>query len=104
MLSVADNELLTQTGPGTPMGELSRRFWLPALLASELPIPGGSPIEFRLLNERLVAFRAVNGEIGILDARCPHRHANLTFGDNEEDGLRCVYHGWKFSTDGKCIE
>jgi phenylpropionate dioxygenase-like ring-hydroxylating dioxygenase large terminal subunit len=104
MLSVADNELLTRTGAGTPMGELFRRFWLPALLASELPSAGGRPVELQLLGERLVAFRDSTGAVGILDARCPHRHANLKWGRNEESGLRCIYHGWKFTVDGACVD
>jgi nitrite reductase/ring-hydroxylating ferredoxin subunit len=104
MLSAADNDLLTQTGPGTPMGALFRRFWLPALLSTELPEVDGPPIRFGLLGERLVGFRDTSGHVGILDARCPHRHANLFWGRNEEGGLRCVYHGWKFATDGTCLD
>ncbi len=96
MLSVADNELLTRTGPGTPMGELFRRFWLPALLPSELPAPDCAPIRLRLLGEDLIAFRDTSGRVGFVANACPHRGASLFFGRNEEDGLRCVYHGWKF--------
>jgi len=104
MLSAQDNELLTRTGPGTPMGELFRRFWLPALLAEELPAPDCPPVQVRLLGEDLVAFRDSGGRIAFVQEHCPHRRASLWFGRNEEDGLRCVYHGWKFDTDGACVE
>ena len=96
MLSREDNELLCRTGPGTPMGELFRRFWLPAMLASDLPGPDSEPWRLQILGERLVAFRDTNGEVGILDRHCPHRLADLWFGRNEEAGLTCAYHGWKF--------
>src|SRR6195256_3204567 len=104
MLSIEDNELLTRTGPGTPMGELFRRFWLPALLPSELPQPDCDPIRFRILGEDLVAFRDTGGQPGFLAQHCPHRGPSLFFGRNEETGLRCVYHGWKFDTTGQCID
>src|SRR3984957_16552993 len=104
MLSIEENEKITQTGPGTPMGDLFRRFWLPALLSSEIPERDGPPVRFKLLSERLVAFRDSDGKIGILEERCPHRHASLYWGRNEESGLRCVYHGWKFATDGTCLD
>jgi phthalate 4,5-dioxygenase oxygenase subunit len=104
MLTAKDNELLTRVGPGTPMGTLLRRFWLPALLSSELPHADCDPIRTRTLGEDLVAFRDTNGQIGIVDAYCPHRRAPLYFGRNEECGLRCVYHGWKFDTHGECID
>ncbi|MCL2586134.1 MAG: Rieske 2Fe-2S domain-containing protein, partial [Streptosporangiales bacterium] len=104
MLNAADNELLTRTGRGTPMGELFRRFWIPALLESEVPEAGAPPVKVGLLGEKLVAFRGADGQVGLLEARCPHRHANLYWGRNEEDGLRCVYHGWKFGFDGQCLE
>ncbi|MEE2998879.1 MAG: Rieske 2Fe-2S domain-containing protein [Pseudomonadota bacterium] len=104
MLSREDNELLTRVGPKTPMGELLRRFWTPALLSEELPRPDCDPINLRLLGEDLVCFRDSNGEIGFLDSFCPHRRANLFFGRNEECGLRCVYHGWKFDVAGNCVD
>ena len=104
MLSREDNELLTRVGPKTPMGELLRRFWTPALLSEELPRPDCDPINLRLLGEDLVCFRDSNGEIGFLDSFCPHRRANLFFGRNEESGLRCVYHGWKFDVAGNCVD
>ncbi|HZT06284.1 MAG TPA: Rieske 2Fe-2S domain-containing protein [Chloroflexota bacterium] len=104
MLSTEENALLTRTGPGTPMGELFRRFWLPALLSEELPNSDCPPIRLRLLCEDLVAFRDSTGRVGILGAHCPHRGASLFFGRNEERGLRCVYHGWKFDADGHCVD
>jgi len=104
MLSVEDNQTITQTGPGTPMGDVFRRFWIPALLSSELADRDGTPVRFRLLSERLVAFRDSEGRIGILEERCPHRHASLYWGRNEESGLRCVYHGWKFDVNGTCLD
>jgi phthalate 4,5-dioxygenase len=104
MLNRCDNELLTQTGSGTPMGELFRRFWHPVLLAEELPEPDGTPVRLRVLSEDLVAFRDTNGKVGIVDALCPHRRAGMFFGRNEECGLRCVYHGWKFDVHGTCVE
>jgi len=104
MLTRADNELLTRVGPGTAMGELFRRFWLPALMRSELPTPDCDPVRVKLLGEDLVAFRDSNGRVGFLDQHCPHRGASLFFGRNEECGLRCVYHGWKFDTQGNCVD
>jgi nitrite reductase/ring-hydroxylating ferredoxin subunit len=104
MLSKHDNELMTRVGPGTAMGELMRRYWLPALLSEELPEPDCPPVRLRLLGEDLVAFRATSGRVGVLDAYCPHRNANLFWGRNEEEGLRCVYHGWKFNADGACVD
>jgi phthalate 4,5-dioxygenase len=101
VLTKTDNELLTQIGPGTPMGELFRRFWAPAMLASELQ---RSPVRVRLLGEDLVAFRSDDGSLGLLDTYCPHRRANLYWGRNEGDGLRCVYHGWKFDAAGDCVD
>jgi phthalate 4,5-dioxygenase oxygenase subunit len=104
MLSAADNELLTRTGPGTPMGELFRRFWVPVLLAREVPEPDGPPVRVTVMGEPLVAFRDSSGRVGLVEARCSHRGADLFFGRNEECGLRCVYHGWKFDADGHCVD
>lgn len=103
MLSHADNELVTRTGKGTLMGALFRRYWLPALLSSELEADG-APARFRLLNEDLVAFRDTDGEVGIVEERCPHRGASLALARNEENGLRCLYHGWKFDRTGACVD
>jgi phenylpropionate dioxygenase-like ring-hydroxylating dioxygenase large terminal subunit len=104
MLSKDGNELLTRVGPGTPMGELMREYWIPALRSDELPVPDGPPLRLRLLGENLIAFRATSGRVGIVQNACPHRGASLFFGRNEEDGLRCVYHGWKFDVEGRCVE
>ena len=98
------NERLTRVGPGTPMGEVFRRYWIPACLAEELAEPDGAPVRVRLLGEDLVAFRDSAGSVGLVDAFCPHRRAPLFFGRNEECGLRCVYHGWKFDTEGNCVD
>ncbi len=104
MLSKEDNELLTRTGPNTPMGELFRRFWMPALLSDELPHPDCAPLRIKLLSEDLVAFRDTEGRVGILDAYCAHRRSRLFFGRNEECGLRCIYHGWKYDVAGNCVD
>jgi len=104
MLSKEDNELLTRVGPGTPMGELLRRFWMPALLSSEIAAPDCPPVRMRLLCEDLVGFRDTSGRAGIVDAYCAHKLANLFWGRNEECGLRCTYHGWKYDIDGNCID
>src|SRR5690606_26281894 len=103
MLNKQDNELLTRVGPGTPMGEVMRRYWIPALLSWELPSPDCPPVRVRLLGENLVAFRDTSGRAGILDELCPHRCASRWLGRNEENGLRCVYRGWKFDVDGNCV-
>ena len=104
MLSNEDNERLTRIGPGTPMGNVFRRYWLPALLSSELAEPDGAPVRLKLLGEPLVAFRDSKGEVGLVDAFCPHRRAPMFLARNENCGIRCVYHGWKFDTHGQCLE
>jgi phthalate 4,5-dioxygenase len=104
MLSKEDNELVTRVGPGTPMGNLFREYWVPALLSSELPSADADPVRVLLLGERLIAFRDTNGRVGLLAHNCPHRGASLFFARNEEAGLRCVYHGWKFDADGTCVD
>jgi phthalate 4,5-dioxygenase len=104
MLSQADNDKLTRTGAGTPMGDFMRRFWLPFLTASELPVSDGAPQRVRLLGEDLIAFRTTDGAVGLVEAFCPHRRAPMFFGRNEEHGLRCVYHGWKFDLNGACVD
>src|SRR5579884_3960363 len=104
MLSQADNELLTRTGPGTPMGNLMRRYWIPTLFSHQLAEPDCPPVRVRLLGEDLVAFRDTEGRVGLLHQHCPHRGASLFFGRNEECGLRCVYHGWKFDVNGNCVD
>src|SRR5271167_594357 len=104
MLSHRENERLTRVGPGTPMGQLFRRYWIPAALSEQLPEPDGPPVRCRLLGEDLVAFRDTAGRAGLVGAFCPHRRAPLFFGRNEECGLRCVYHGWKFDRTGACVD
>jgi len=104
MLTQEDNELIARVGPGTPMGELIRRTWVPACLSEELPQPDCDPIRVRLLGEDLVAFRDSAGRAGIMDEHCPHRGASLFFGRNEEGGLRCLYHGWKIDVEGTVLE
>ena len=104
MLSAIDNELMTRVGQGTPVGDLMRQYWLPALMSTELPEPDSAPVRVRLLGEDLIAFRDTNGSVGLIDNYCPHRRASLFFGRNEECGLRCVYHGWKFDLHGDCVD
>ena len=104
MLSAEDNRLLTESDAGTPMGELLRRFWLPVLLSEELPEADGAPKKLIVMGEELLAFRDTRGRVGVIDQYCPHRGANLWFGRNEECGIRCVYHGWKFDADGRCVD
>ena len=104
MLSREDNEALCRVGPGTPTGQLMREYWIPALTSSELSEPDGPPVRVRLLGESLVAFRATSGKVGLIQNHCPHRGASLFFGRNEAGGLRCVYHGWKFDCEGRCVD
>jgi phthalate 4,5-dioxygenase oxygenase subunit len=104
MITREDNERLVRVGGGTPAGELFRRYWLPACLSTELPEKDGPPVRVRLLAEDLVAFRDTAGAVGLVQAYCPHRRAPLFFGRNEEHGLRCVYHGWKFNAAGACVD
>ncbi len=104
MLSKSDMDLLTQTGPGTPMGELFRRYWIPALLPTELPEGDCPPVRLRMLSEDLIAWRNTDGSLGCMQNACPHRGASMFFGRNEENGLRCVYHGWKFDAEGNCTD
>ena len=104
MLSARDNATLTQVGPGTPMGDLFRQYWLPAVRSDELPAPDSPPVRIRILGEDLIAFRLTSGRAGLIANACPHRGASLFFGRNEEEGLRCVYHGWKFDEAGACVD
>ncbi|MEK9658381.1 MAG: Rieske 2Fe-2S domain-containing protein [Chloroflexota bacterium] len=104
MLTREDNELLCQTTAGTPMGEMLRRFWIPFAMVDQLPSPDCDPIEVHLLGEHLVGFRDSSGRLGLVEDFCPHRGAPLFYGRNEENGLRCIYHGWKFDVDGRCLE
>ena len=104
MMSQEQNDQLTRTGPGTLMGDLFRRFWVPALLASELPEPDCPPVRVKLLSEKLVAFRDSSGKVGMIDEFCAHRGVSLWFGRNEQGGIRCPYHGWKYDTTGQCVD
>jgi len=104
MLSREDNELLCRVGPGTPMGSLMRQYWVPAALSSELPDPDCAPLRVRLLGEDLIAFRVSSGAVGLIQNSCPHRGASLFYGRNGGEGLRCVYHGWKFDVAGRCVD
>ncbi len=104
MLTKDENETLTRVEQGTPMGDLMRRYWLPTLLSSELPAPDCAPVRVRLLGEQLIAFRDTKGKVGLLSEFCPHRLTSMFFGRNEDGGLRCVYHGWKFDTAGNCLD
>ncbi len=104
MLRKEQNDLVTLTGPDTPMGKLFRLYWQPILNSSELPEPDCPPVRVKILSERLLAFRDTSGRLGLIDEFCAHRGVSLWFGRNEENGIRCPYHGWKFATDGKCLE
>ena len=103
MTTAAENELLTRVGPGTPMGGFMRQFWVPAIMSSELAADA-APTRLMILGEKLIAFRDTSGKVGIFDHRCPHRCASLFFARNEEGGLRCAYHGWKFDASGQCTD
>ena len=104
MLRAEDHKLLSETGRGTPMGELLRRYWIPVALAAELPEPGGPQLRVRLLGDDLIAFREPSGGIGLVGEFCSHRGASLYFGRVEDGGIRCAYHGWKYALDGACLE
>jgi phthalate 4,5-dioxygenase oxygenase subunit len=103
-MKAEQNELLCRTDAGTPMGELFRRYWLPILLSWELPQPDGPQVRVKCLGERMIAFRDTNGRLGLIDEFCAHRGVSLYFGRNEECGLRCPYHGWKYDVTGQCVE
>ena len=104
MLKPEQNQYLTRTDAGTAMGRLFRCYWLPALLASELPEDGCPPVRLKLLGEKLLAVRDGSGRLGLIDEFCAHRRVSLWFGRTEDDGIRCPYHGWKYGTDGQCLE
>ena len=103
MTTAKEGQELTRVGPGTPMGELMRCYWIPAGLSSELE-RDGAPLRLMLLGEKLIAFRDSAGRVGVMDHRCPHRCASLFLGRNEEGGIRCLYHGWKFDVAGNCVD
>ena len=100
VLNHQQNERLCRVGPGTPMGQVFRQFWLPVCTSAQLPGPDSPPLRLRLVGQNFVAFRDSSGAVGLLDEQCPHRGASLALGRVEENGLRCLYHGWKFSTTG----
>ena len=104
MLSAADNELMCRVGRGTPMGDVMRQYWIPALMSSELPKSDSDQVRVRLLGEDLIAFRDTSGRVGLFANSCPHRGASLFYARNEDGGLRCVYHGWKYDVTGKCVD
>jgi phthalate 4,5-dioxygenase oxygenase subunit len=104
MATPEQNKVLTQTGPGTPMGDLFRRYWIPALLSEEIPTPDCPPVRVKLLSEELLAFRDTEGRIGLVSEFCAHRRVSLWFGRNEQNGLRCPYHGWKYDVAGQCVD
>lgn len=97
-------EVLARVGPGTKVGALFRSVWLPALLSSQLPAAGGTPVRVKLLGEELVAFRNGKGEVGIVQANCAHRLAPLFYGKVEQEGIRCSYHGWLYANNGQCLD
>ena len=103
MLNQADNELLTRVGRGTAMGAMLREYWVPACRSAKLE-PDGAPERVRLFGENFVAFRATDGRVGFMQEACPHRCASLALARNEGNGLRCIFHGWKFSVEGKCVD
>src|SRR5262249_20112417 len=103
MLSAKENARLTRTSPGTPGGELLRRYWQPVALAAEVP-PGDAPVSLRILGEDLVLFRDEEGRLGLLSRYCAHRRADLSYGRLEDGGLRCLYHGWLYDVAGRCLE
>ncbi len=104
MLTRENNDRLTRVGPGTAMGGLMRRYWIPAAYTSAVAKPDGPPVRVKLLGEQLVLFRDTSGRLGLVSEFCPHRLASLFFGRNEEDGIRCVYHGLKFDVTGACVD
>ena len=104
MLTKEDNQLLTGCSPGSPMGEYLRRFWIPAMSLAEVPAADEPPVRLRIMSEDLIIFRDSSGRIGAMEERCPHRLASLFFGRNEDCGIRCIYHGWKFDVDGNCLD
>jgi phthalate 4,5-dioxygenase oxygenase subunit len=104
MLSVEENELLTHVTGNAPMGQMMRRYWVPACLSEEVAEPDCTPVRTTILGERLVVFRDTAGTLAVIDERCPHRLASLALGRNEEGGIRCIYHGWKFNASGACVD
>ncbi|HEY6720910.1 MAG TPA: Rieske 2Fe-2S domain-containing protein, partial [Burkholderiales bacterium] len=104
MLTQEQNEQLTRTDRGSLMGDLFRRYWIPALHSWEIAEPDGAPVRVQIMGEKLVAFRDSKGRIGVIDEFCAHRSVSLWFGRNEDCGLRCPYHGWKYDITGQCVD
>src|SRR6476619_5286916 len=104
MLNKQDNELMCRTGAATPMGAAMRRFWLPVAQLADLPGPGGEPKVVEVLGEKFIAWRDDKGRPGLYAEHCLHRGASLQLARAEGDGLRCIYHGWKFAVDGQVLE
>ncbi len=104
MLRKEQNDFVTQTGPGTPMGNMFRSYWLPILLSSELPENDCPPVRIQVMSEKMLAFRDTSGRLGLIDEFCAHRGVSLWFGRNEENGIRCPYHGWKYDVSGQCTD
>src|SRR4029450_3309164 len=104
MLTRDENELVTRVGPGTPLGETLRRYWIPACTSEQIADRDSRPVRVRLLGENLIAFRDTDGKIGVLEELCMHRGASLALGRVEDCGIRCLYHGWKFAVDGTILE
>ena len=104
MLTAQENDLLTDVASGTPMGDLLRQYWIPAVRTDEIPLPDSAPLRIRLLCENLIAFRVTSGRVGVIQSICAHRGVSLFFARNEQEGLRCVYHGWKYDVDGNCVD
>ena len=103
-MNAADNEMLVRTGAGTPMGDLFRQFWIPVCLSAQLPEADGPQVRVKVLGEDLLAFRATDGRVGLIEPRCRHRGADLYYGRNEEGGVRCAFHGWKYDLEGRCVD
>lgn len=103
MTTAEENKLLTETGPGTPGGKLMRRYWQPIAKSGELP-EGSAPVPIRIMSEDLVMFRDDQGRVGLVQRKCPHRRADLSYGRIEDGGLRCLYHGWLYNVHGKCLQ
>jgi len=103
-MNTKTNLELTQTGPGTLMGNLFRKYWVPILISSELPNADSDPVRVKVLGEKLLAFRDSEGKVGLIDEFCAHRGVSLWFGRNEQSGIRCPYHGWKYDINGQCVD
>lgn len=104
MLTKSDNELICRVGPETPMNELMKRYWIPAGVEDDLPVADGAPKRIKLLGEKYILFRNTDGVLAMMDEQCVHRGASLALARVEENGIRCIYHGWKFAADGSVMD